>query len=43
VDVLGVQNTKSYELLTALKEKRLIIRKGQGRGTYYVLKGASDE
>ncbi len=35
IELLKLQKTKVHEILTALVEKNLIIRKGQGRSTFY--------
>jgi len=44
VDLLNLQNTKTYEVLNAMVHKGLLVRKGKGRSTYYVLKnGDSNE
>ena len=44
--LLGLGNTKTYTLFDGLIQKGLILRRGQGRSTYYVLaqppQGASD-
>lgn len=37
VGILGLKNTKTYEILNELVEKKLINREGLGRGTYYKL------
>ncbi|MFV0554500.1 MAG: RNA-binding domain-containing protein [Mangrovibacterium sp.] len=37
VELLGVGETKVKEILNALVEKGIIVREGQGRGTYYKL------
>jgi len=38
VGLLNLQNTKTYEVLNAMMHKGLLVRKGKGRSTYYVLK-----
>jgi ATP-dependent DNA helicase RecG len=38
--LIGLKNTKTYEILNSLVEKNLIARDGQGRSTYYKLKKA---
>jgi len=38
IEVLNVQQTKAYYVLDGLLEKNILIRKGQGRGTYYEMK-----
>jgi ATP-dependent DNA helicase RecG len=45
VGLLNLQNTKTYEILNALVHKRLLLRKGKGRSTYYCLiqDGGSNE
>ena len=37
VSILKLQKTKTYEVLNAIVEKGLLIRKGKDRSTYYVL------
>ena len=37
VNLLKFQKTKTYEVLNAIVEKGLLIRKGKERSTYYVL------
>ena len=42
--LIGLKNTKTYEILNSLVEKNLIARDGQGRSTYYkLLKAVGDE
>jgi predicted HTH transcriptional regulator len=36
--LLKFQSTKTYEVLNAMVDKGLLIRKGEGRSTYYILK-----
>ena len=44
IEILAVQKTKAYEVLSELVTKNLIARVGQGRSTYYKLsKAVSDE
>jgi len=38
VSLLKFQKTKTFDVLNSLVEKGLLIRKGEGRSTYYVLK-----
>ncbi|HLR37400.1 MAG TPA: hypothetical protein VK084_05095 [Chitinophagaceae bacterium] len=38
VKLLGFGETKTKEILNNLVEKKFIIRRGKGRGTYYTLK-----
>jgi len=37
-ELLELKDTKTYEILNLLVKKGLILRKGKGRSTYYVLK-----
>jgi len=42
--LIGLKNTKTYEILNSLVEKNLIARDGQGRSTYYkLLKAVGNE
>ena len=43
VKLLNLGKSKTYEILDSLVKKGLILRKGQGRGTYYVLKMSKGE
>ena len=43
VEILELQKTKVHEILSALVDKKLIKREGQGRGTYYKLLESEDE
>ncbi len=38
MDVFGYKTTKATDLLAAITEEELLVRKGSGRSTYYVLK-----
>jgi ATP-dependent DNA helicase RecG len=37
VELLNLQKTKVHEVLASLVDNNLIVRKGQGRSTYYTL------
>ena len=37
VGIVGFGETKTKEILNELLKKELIIRKGKGRGTHYIL------
>jgi len=39
VKLLNLGKSKTYDVLDSLVKKGLILRKGRGRGTYYILKG----
>jgi predicted HTH transcriptional regulator len=36
--LLKFKSTKTYEVLNAMVDKELLIRKGEGRSTYYIIK-----
>jgi ATP-dependent DNA helicase RecG len=36
-ELIGLKNTKTYEILTELLDENLIVKQGQGRSTYYTL------
>jgi len=40
--ILKFQSTKTYEVLNAMVNKGLLIRKGEGRSTYYILKNGNN-
>ncbi|GAB1451017.1 hypothetical protein MASR2M47_10730 [Draconibacterium sp.] len=35
--LIGLKNTKTYEIFTELLDENLIVKQGQGRSTYYTL------
>ncbi len=43
MQLIGAKETKTKEILNNLIEKNLIIRKGKGRGTYYVLRAKQEK
>ncbi len=42
-ELLGLKNTKTYEILNALVSKGFLKRRGKGRGTYYTIKNIGDK
>jgi len=43
VKLLNLGKSRTYDILNSLVKKGLILRKGKGRGTYYVLKMSKGE
>lgn len=42
-ELIGLKNTKTYEILTEMVEENFIAKHGQGRSTFYTLAGKEDK
>jgi len=43
VEILNLQKTKAHEIISALVGKSLIVKRGQGRSTHYILNSKKDK